>query len=178
MNLWTIACFCGFCYFTQIQSSTNHFCPHFDDDSSLICICLNSKVCTFFLTFTVSNISVSHLKTTVRSRFVIPHLLPVSPQLQSFINVCLCVCIVLVFAGGPSFFWGGGVHPHVVCLTSSPLSPKHCCCAAFKSTGNVLKVCIHSFSFSLLQCLHSGSLAVTVFRIINSLCCLIAFVGN
>lgn len=72
----------------------------------------------------------------------------------------------------------GGFHPHVVCLTSSPLSSKHCCCAAFKSAGNVMKVCIHSFSFSPLQFICILLLAVTDFRIINSLCCLIAFVGN
>lgn len=69
-----------------------------------------------------------------------------------------------------------------VCLPSSPLSPKHCCRAAFKSTGNALKGCVHSFSLfvfvTVTVYLHSASQAATVFRSVNSLCWLIACVGN
>lgn len=111
---------------------------------------LIGNLCFFFtiyiyfnsiLTLTFSCVSKS--KTTVRSVSSIHHLLPLVPQLQLFI-------CVYIFAGGP--LTSGGLHPHVICLTSSPLSPKHFCCAAFKSAGYVMKVCIHSFSLLQFIC--------------------------
>lgn len=87
--------------------------------------------------------------------------LPLSAGLSS---VCVLVCVCCVGLCWWSLKPWESTHM-AVCLPSSPLSPKHCCRAAFKSTGNTMKGRVHSFSLSLTVtvCLHSASVSAFAF---------------
>lgn len=114
--------FCPFCSHSLQQcfsASVLSFMVNLCFDSSFF-FCFNIlcqshfKFCTLLsLAFTVSNISVSHLKHLVRSCFVIS-----SPQRWSFVCVCAGVCVLrwslLVV---PQTL---GVHPHGRLFTQQP----------------------------------------------------------
>lgn len=84
--------------------------------------------------------------------------------------VCTGVCVVL-------YWWSlkpwRSTHM-AVCLPSSPLFLKHCCCAAFKLTVSALKCCVNSFFSWLLQFICIQPLWLLQF---SASCWLIAFVG-
>lgn len=90
--------------------------------------------------------------------------LPLSAGLSS---VCVLVCVCCVGLCWWSLKPWESTHM-AVCLPSSPLSPKHCCRAAFKSTGNTMKGRVHSFSLSLTVtvCLHSASVLAYCFLLL------------
>lgn len=131
----------------------------------------HSVFCSFCsLTFTVCNISASHLKilSDPSLSFLTPLLLPLRDEgfhLCVCYRVYMCVCVCC-----PGLCWWSlkpweSTHM-AVCLPSSPLSPKHCCqrrCTAFKSTGNALKARVHSSRLFLTVAVYLLSASVSAY---------------
>lgn len=100
---------------------------------------------------------------TSKNCLVLPcHSLPAPSSTQRWSFICVCVCWHVCRVGLCWWSLKPWESTHIaVCLPSSPLSPKHCRRAAFKSTGDAMKGCVHSFSLSLFLTvtvyLHSAS---------------------
>lgn len=129
-----------------------------------ICPILHSA--PFFLTVTVFNVSLSHLRKLSDLALSFLTLSLLRSALGFHVSVCVCVCVMLVFAGGPANPGSPPKWPSVYPAAHSLPNT-----AAFKSTGNAMKGRVHS-SLCLSHCYSLFALSLYVGVL------LIAFVGN